>query len=128
VLSQTGDLNVLASLFGGSNGVAHSGIHDGLPSETIRPPALAARREVEVVNKLGMHLRASAKFVTLAREFQATVAVIHHGRHVSGNSILDLTSLAVECGSRIILNADGPDAEAVVDALTSLIIRHFDEE
>ena len=56
------------------------------------------------------------------------MAVIHDGREVSGKSILDLATLAVECGSRVVLTAEGPDAEAAVDALTDLIVRRFDED
>lgn len=122
------DLSVLSSLLSDLNGAPDSSIRDGRQSETKPPPGPAARREVEIVNMLGLHLRAADKFVSLAREFQATVAVIHDGRQVSGSSILDLTSLAVECGSRIVLRAEGPDALAAVDALTNLVVRRFDEE
>jgi phosphocarrier protein len=88
---------------------------------------LTSRRQVDVTNTLGVHLRAAAKFVALTQEFRADVWVVSDGRKVSGKSVLDLATLAAECGSRLELEADGPDAEAVIDALTSLIERRFEE-
>ena len=101
----------------------------------LHPGAIAAsdgrirtvRRQVDVINVLGLHLRAADKFVRLARQFRAGVRVACGGRKASGKSILDLTTLAAECGSRLELEADGPDAEAALDALTSLVARRFDE-
>ena len=63
----------------------------------------------------------------VAREFEAEVAVISDGRRVSGKSILDLATLAAESGTKLVLSAEGPDAEAAVEALAGLILRHFDE-
>ena len=98
-------------------------------------PALAARvapspgrRQVGVVNILGLHLRAADKFVRLAREYRADVRVSRDGRKVSGKSILELATLAAGYGTRLELEADGPDAEAALDALTGLIERGFDEQ
>jgi phosphocarrier protein HPr len=85
-------------------------------------------RQVDLTNTLGLHLRAAAKFVSLAQQFRADVSVICDGRKVSGKSILDLATLAAACGSRLELETDGPDAEAALDALTDLIGRRFDEE
>ena len=64
----------------------------------------------------------------LARQFRADVRVACDGREVSGRSILDLTTLAAASGSRLELEADGPDAEAALAALADLIGRRFDEE
>ena len=89
---------------------------------------LMVSRQVEITNTLGLHLRAADKFVRLAQQFRADVRVACDGRKVSGRSILDLTTLAAACGSRLELEADGPDAEAALDALTDLIGRRFDEE
>jgi phosphocarrier protein HPr len=89
---------------------------------------LALNRTVDVRNNLGLHLRAANKFVTLAQAFDADVRVECDGRRASGKSILDLTTLAAQCGSRLELTADGLDAEAAVHALTALIERRFDEE
>jgi phosphocarrier protein len=86
-----------------------------------------ASRQVALTNALGFHLRATGKFVQLARQFQAEVWVTCDGRKASGRSVLDLTTLAAPCGSWLALDADGPDADAVLDALTGLIDRGFDE-
>jgi phosphocarrier protein HPr len=85
-------------------------------------------RQVEINNILGLHLRAADKFVRLAQQFRADVWVDRDGRKVSGRSILDLATLAAECGSLLKLETDGPDAEAASNALTNLIAFGFDEE
>jgi phosphocarrier protein HPr len=73
---------------------------------------LTARRHVDITNALGLHLRAAGTFVKLAQQFRAEVCVICDGRRASGKSILDLATLAAECGCRLELETDGPDAEA----------------
>jgi phosphotransferase system HPr (HPr) family protein len=90
-------------------------------------PMLVARRDVEVTNAHGLHLRAAQKFVRLAYQFRADVRVACDGRTVSGRSMLDLMTLAAPRGSRLELEADGPDAAAILDALADLIGRGFDE-
>ncbi len=85
-------------------------------------------RQVNVTNALGLHLRAADKFIRLARQFQADVWVVFDGRKVHGKSILDLTTLAAACGSRLQVEAGGVDADAALDALTDLIKRGFDEQ
>ena len=84
-------------------------------------PMLTANRHVDVTNTLGLHLRPAATFVKLAQQFQASVWVICDGRRANGKSILDLAILAAECGCRLELETDGPDAEAALVALTDLI-------
>ena len=103
--------------------VPDSAVQNGPPPAAMQCPMPVARREIEIVNTLGLHLRAANKFVRLAREFQASVAVTHDGREVNGKSILDLATLAVESGSRVAVNAEGSDALAAVDALTALILQ-----
>ena len=66
--------------------------------------------------------------MSLAQQFRAEVRVAYDGRKASGRSILDLATLAAACGSRLELDADGPDAEAALDALAALVGRRFDEE
>ncbi len=90
-------------------------------------PMLTLSRHVEIVNAFGLHLRAADKFVRLAGHFQADVQVAFDGRKASGRSILDLSTLAAACGSRLELETAGPDAEAAMNALTSLIESGFDE-
>jgi phosphotransferase system HPr (HPr) family protein len=84
-------------------------------------------RQVDITNFLGLHLRAAEKLVRLAGQFQANVWIACDGRKASGGSILDLLTLGAACGSRLELEADGPEAEVALDALIGLIGRGFDE-
>ena len=88
----------------------------------------AAARVVTVVNRRGLHARASARFVKLASEFAAEVTVARNGAEVSGRSIMGLMMLAAGPGSTLELSADGPDAEAALDALAALVADRFGEE
>ncbi len=92
-----------------------------------RPPSLWPAGRLEIINSLGLHLRAAQKFVSLAQKFDSKVTVLHDGREANGKSILDLSTLAVECGLRVVVTAEGPDAEAAVDALADLIGIAFGE-
>ncbi len=86
-----------------------------------------ARRQVEITNAMGLHLRPADKFVRLASRFQSEVRVFSDGQEINGKSILDLTTLAAECGTRLDLEARGPDAEAAVEALSELVLARFYE-
>ena len=88
---------------------------------------LTSSRNVVVSNAFGLHLRAADKFVRQACRFQADVWGAYDGRTVNGKSILDLTTLAAACGSRLHVETDGPDAAAAFDALIDLINRGFGE-
>jgi len=90
-------------------------------------PVQVARRQVEIINALGLHLRPADKFVRLALKFRSEIRVYHKGREINGKSILDLTTLAAECGTTLDLEARGPDAEAAVDALAGLVLARFYE-
>ncbi len=79
-----------------------------------------ARRQVEITNEYGLHLGPAAKFVKLAGQFQSEIRVHHNGKEINGKSILDLTLLAAESGTRLDLEAHGPDAAAAIDALARL--------
>jgi phosphocarrier protein HPr len=87
-----------------------------------------ARRQVEVTNPLGLHLRPAEKFVKLALQFQAEIRVLHNGNEHNGRSILELASLAAECGTRLEVEARGPDAVAAVAALADLVAARFYED
>lgn len=87
-----------------------------------------ARRRVEILNGLGLHLRPAEKFVTLALQFQSQVRVRVGDREGSGKSILDLATLAAERGTILEVEADGPDAEAAVAALANLVAARFFED
>ena len=90
------------------------------------PPVV--RRQVEITNILGLHMRPADKFVKLALQFQSEIRVYHNGTEFNGKSILDLTSLAAECGTRLDLEARGPDAAQAVEALTGLVLAQFYED
>ncbi|HEX4197028.1 MAG TPA: HPr family phosphocarrier protein [Caulobacteraceae bacterium] len=83
---------------------------------------------VEIINERGLHARASAKFVKLASEFDADVAVSRDGQKVDARSIMGLMMLAAGPGCCIDIVAEGPDAKAAVAALADLIAGRFDEE
>ncbi len=87
-----------------------------------------ACRQVEVTNPLGLHMRPANKFVELALQFQAEIRVSHNGNDYNGKSILDLTSLAAECGACLEVEARGPDADAAVAALADLVSARFFED
>lgn len=89
-----------------------------------------ARRTVTIVNAKGVHMRPATKFVKLANTFRCDVSVTGHGGKVNGKSILDMTSLAAECGSTLALEARGDDAEAALAALVELVEAgfHMDDE
>jgi len=90
------------------------------------PPV--ARRQVELTNSYGLHLGPAGKFVKLASRFQAEIHVFHNDKEINGKSILDLTLLAAECGTRLILQARGPDAEQAIEALARLIVSEFKDD
>jgi phosphotransferase system HPr (HPr) family protein len=82
---------------------------------------------IDIVNPLGLHLRAAHRFVSLAREFRAEVSVSVGGRVVNGKSILDLATLGAGKGTVVHLEVNGPEAEAALGALVELMRRGFDE-
>jgi phosphocarrier protein len=84
-------------------------------------------RNIEIINKLGMHARAAAKFVKIASEFGSQVEVERNGQRVNGKSIMGVMMLAAAKGTEIQLHVSGDDAEACVDALQTLIANKFDE-
>ena len=86
-----------------------------------------ARRQVGIGNVLGLHLRAADQFVRLADQFKCEVGVCCNGRAANGKSILDLLSLAAECGATLALEARGSDAEDAAAALAKLISAEFNE-
>ncbi len=89
---------------------------------------MTARRTVEVVNKRGLHARASAKFVKLAADFEAEVTVTRDGQSVDGRSIMGLMMLGAGIGSTLELSADGDQADEALDALCDLVANRFEEE
>jgi phosphocarrier protein HPr len=86
------------------------------------------RTTVEIVNKRGLHARASAKFVKLATEFDAEVRVSRDGQTVDARSIMGLMMLAAGPGCCIEVEAEGPEASAALAALTELVRSRFHED
>jgi phosphocarrier protein len=85
-------------------------------------------REVEIVNKLGLHARAAAKLVHTAGAYQSRVMVSKDGEEVDAKSILGVLLLAAAQGTTITIRCDGKDEEAALQAVTGLIANRFDEE
>ncbi len=86
-----------------------------------------AQITVELVNRLGLHARAAAKFVHTASRFAAQVLVRHNDEEVNGKSILGLLLLAAPVGSRLTITATGGDETAALEALELLIRERFGE-
>ena len=89
---------------------------------------MTATRSCEIVNKRGLHARASAKFVKLASDFDAEVTVTRDGQTVDARSIMGLMMLGAGPGATLELKAEGNEAEAVLDALCELVRSRFDED
>jgi phosphocarrier protein HPr len=85
------------------------------------------RRQVEITNPDGLHLRPADKFVKLANQFSAEVRIYYKGNEYNGKSILELATLAAECGTWLELEARGTDAEAAATALAELVMAQFHE-
>jgi len=80
-----------------------------------------------IVNKLGLHARASAKFVTTASQFESEINVSRNDRTVNGKSIMGMMMLAAAKGTEIIVTANGNDAEQALQEIESLINDYFGE-
>ena len=85
-------------------------------------------RTVEIINKRGLHARASANFVKLAATFNAEVKVSKDGQSVDARSIMGLMMLAAGPGSAIEIQAEGAEANDAVEALSALVAAKFDED
>jgi phosphocarrier protein len=89
---------------------------------------VTTRARVEIINKRGLHARASAKFVKTATGFDAEVRVSKDGAEVDARSIMGLMMLAAGPGCCIDITAEGPQAEAALAALVALVAARFDED
>jgi len=87
-----------------------------------------AQTEAEIVNKLGLHARAAAKLTEVATGFAAEVWLSRNGRRVNAKSIMGVMMLAAGKGSRVLIEADGEDADAAVQALGKLFAERLGEE
>ncbi len=84
-------------------------------------------KELDIINRLGLHARASAKFVTCASQFTSQVKVSRAGRCVNGKSIMGVMMLAAARGTSIVVEVSGEDEVAALDALERLVADRFGE-
>jgi phosphocarrier protein len=93
-----------------------------------RVPEGALSRELLIINKRGLHARASAKFVQTVERFSADIWVTRGGETVGGTSIMGLMMLSAGPGTTIMVSAAGPDADAALAAIADLVNGKFNEE
>jgi phosphocarrier protein len=86
------------------------------------------RREVQIVNELGLHARPAAEFVRCAMKFQSEIVVRRGEDRFSAASILEVLSANLDCGAKVVLEAVGPDAEEALEELAKLLDDFRDEE
>ena len=85
------------------------------------------QQEAEIINKLGLHARASAKLTQLAGQFQSAIWLTRNGKRVNAKSIMGVMMLAAAKGSKITVETDGTDEAAAMTALTALVANYFEE-
>jgi len=85
------------------------------------------QQEVEIINKLGLHARASAKLTQIAGGFKANIWLSRSGRRVNAKSIMGVMMLAAAKGSMVMIEAEGPDEVEAMGAVTGLIAARFEE-
>ena len=85
------------------------------------------RQEAEIVNKLGLHARASAKLTQLAGKFQSAIWLTRNGKRVNAKSIMGVMMLAAAKGATVAIETDGPDEAAALKAIAALISNYFEE-
>ncbi|WP_244631217.1 HPr family phosphocarrier protein [Aureimonas sp. ME7] len=88
----------------------------------------AVERTLTIVNRKGLHARASAKFVQLAEGFSAAITISRDGLSVGGQSIMGLMMLAAGQGTTIDVRAEGPDADDAMRAIADLVANRFGED
>ena len=89
-------------------------------------PALV--REIAIINRKGLHARATAKFVQCVESYDAVVTVSRNEETVGGTSIMGILTLGAGVGSTILVSAEGPQAAEVLDAIVALISNRFGED
>jgi phosphocarrier protein HPr len=85
------------------------------------------QRELEIVNKLGLHARASAKFTQAAARFTSEIWLTRNDKRVNAKSIMGVMMLAAARGTKVILETDGPDETVALDTLAQLVAQRFGE-
>lgn len=97
------------------------------PLDDAQGSARLLKREIVIINRLGLHARAAAKFVTLASGFDAEIRLLRSGREVNGKSIMGVMMLAAGLGSVVEVETNGADEQAAMEALLALINDKFGE-
>jgi len=92
----------------------------------LKRPSTPAPRKVRIINPLGVHARSSARIVELASRFRSRVSLAVNGRSADARSIVAVMLLAASVGSIVSIEADGPDAQEAIEAMTTLISGRFD--
>ena len=103
-----------------------SGAFDDCPPDPA--PEGVPSRDLSIVNRKGLHARASAKFVQTVERFDSEVTVTRCGETVGGRSIMGLLTLGAARGTRILVTAKGDDAETCLDAIADLLANRFGED
>ena len=86
-----------------------------------------AESKVVITNKMGLHARPSTQIATTASRFQADIRIVKDGQEVDAKSVLELLMLAAECGSELVITADGDDAKDATAAIAKLVEGRFGE-
>lgn len=87
-----------------------------------------ASRNVPVVNSQGLHARPAALIVKLTSQYQSKIEIIKDSLRIDGKSILDILTLGAPQGTTLLIEADGPDADAALEALSALFASKFGED
>src|SRR5213083_2357917 len=95
------------------------------PAPVLKGPAPVPSAVAEIVNKLGLHARASAKLTQVASAYGCEIWLTRNGRRVNAKSIMGVMMLAAGKGSRVVIEADGEDAESALAAVVRLIAERF---
>ena len=85
-------------------------------------------KEIQIINRLGLHARAAARLVTLTSRFESRIELGRNGQMVNAKSIMGVMMLAASKGTSLKLVAEGPDEEEAVRAIEELVNNRFDEE
>lgn len=83
--------------------------------------------KIKIINKLGLHARAAAKFVTLASQYTSSIFLTHQEKEVNGKSIMGVMMLAASTGTELTLTANGDDEQQAIESLVELVNNRFDE-
>jgi phosphocarrier protein HPr len=86
------------------------------------------RKQVEIVNKLGLHARPAALFVRYVLRFKSIITICKGEENFSAASLLEVLTANLNCGDRVVLEAIGPDEQGALDELEALLLRFPDEE